>query len=266
MPPVGSDAPFVDDFDFADRLTAGRGGTQAVPARRQRADVDLRGGRCGAGHFVGREHPARPSSRAQTPARARRPQRGAAGGTGTCARGAVPRMRSRACACACPPPETIKPPMPVVAGSSAGPAADRVRRAGPGAGTGGPCSCPAAGRPPASEAPPPAAVPGGTAVYIPPPVYSPRRSTTRRRCGSRRGDPWQPPSAAADADRWPPTHVAHRGAAAAAVAGSQQIPRGDRQGSGSPRRLAGSARGGSEGHGGGGGGGQGSNCFLIFCR
>ena len=35
-----------------------RGGPQAVPARRQRADVDLRGWRCGAGHFARREHPA----------------------------------------------------------------------------------------------------------------------------------------------------------------------------------------------------------------
>ena len=50
----------VDDYAAQTDIGADccRGGSQAVPARRQRADVDLRGWRCGTGHFAGREHPA----------------------------------------------------------------------------------------------------------------------------------------------------------------------------------------------------------------
>ena len=57
----------VDDYAAQTDMEpiAARGGPQAVPARRQHADVDLRGWRCGAGHFARREHPADGRSAAQ---------------------------------------------------------------------------------------------------------------------------------------------------------------------------------------------------------
>ena len=105
------------------RSAADRGGTQTVPARRQCADVYLRGWRCGTGYFARSEHqangrPAAEPRRERDRAEHRGARRAAARAGGTAARGPAATAAgdhqgagSRG------------------AGSSAGAAADRVRRA-----------------------------------------------------------------------------------------------------------------------------------------
>ena len=146
-----------------------RGGPQAVPARRQRADVDLRGRCCRAGHFAGREHPADGRPAAQPRARTRSCRAPSAAPAPAPVQEAQPPVAPPA-----PPAETIKAPVPVVQEPR------RSRRRAQVFVEQAPApQAPAPAPPPA--APPPAPgrrrprrFPCATPVpYIPPPVYNP---------------------------------------------------------------------------------------------
>ena len=102
-----ADDPDVGARPRLRRAAALRGGPQAVPARRQRADVDLRGRRCRPCHFACGEHPADGRPAAGPRPERDRPERR------TAAPGAEPSSR-RSPRSAPPPAETIKAPMPVV--------------------------------------------------------------------------------------------------------------------------------------------------------
>ena len=115
MRPVDADAPPMDD-DYAlrgRRRRTGRGGPQAVHARRQRADRHVRHRRCRPCHFARREYPADGRLAARSGARRHHPRSGAAGGS-LHPGGAAPRAPPPAPPPPPPPAETIKPPVPVV--------------------------------------------------------------------------------------------------------------------------------------------------------
>ena len=104
----------TDDSRRLRRLRAPTGrrrGPQAVPARRQRADVDLRDRRCRAWSSRWPSASGRPSISGPTPVRRDRPERRPR-------RAPVPESAPRQArarpAAAAPPPETIKAPIPVV--------------------------------------------------------------------------------------------------------------------------------------------------------
>ena len=129
-----------------------RGGPQAVPARRQRADVDLRGRRCGTGDFARGQHPADGRSAAKP-----RPERDCSQHRGACA-------PPRRCGGAAGPPRRRRPPRkpsrrrcPCV---QEAPRRRRGRCTSSSARAAGARACPApAAPPPAPEAPPPAPLP-----------------------------------------------------------------------------------------------------------
>ena len=93
------------------RVVLRRREPQAVPARRQRADVDLRSWRCRPGDFAGRQHPSDRRPAAESRRDAGDPEPGRA-----CARAEqlAPAGPAPAPVAAAPPPETIKAPVPVV--------------------------------------------------------------------------------------------------------------------------------------------------------
>ena len=202
-PVSGADA-LVDDYAAQTDIGADcrRGGPQAVPARRQRADVDLRGWRCGAGHFARREHPADGRSAAQPrPERDRAEHRGAcaprAGAGSTAARRAASTRGDHQGAGARAVQEAPAPSRRRGRCSSSRPPAPQAPAPAP----------PPAAPPPAPEAPPPAPLPVAPAPvpyipapvynppvynpYLPPPVYYPRPKPWT--------PPWQPAAAAAAA-------------------------------------------------------------------
>ena len=97
LAPVGR-AALVVDVELAPRRRTNRRGAQTVPARRQRADLHLRGRGCGTGDFARREHPAdgRPATQPGPERdRSQRPGPGAAAGARGAAGPAAPRPRPR---------------------------------------------------------------------------------------------------------------------------------------------------------------------------
>ena len=234
----------VDELRGADRHRADccRGGPQAVPARRQRVDVDLRGWRCRTGDFAGCEHPADGRSAAES-----RPERDRAqhGGTrpGTCA-GSTAARRSRSAS------STGGDHQAASARRRAGSACARAQQAprqvfveqAPAPQAPAPAPAPEA-PPPAPEAPPaPAPIAPAPVPYIPAPVYNPPVYNPYQPPPGYypRPNPWQ---------QYPEPYDPPQG---------PQYP----------------GEGGSGGHGDypgpgsypGGYGGRGGGCFLIFCR
>ena len=179
MAPVGSDGAFVDDYESLTDMQPRRGRTQAVPARWQRADVDLRRWRCGAGHFVGREYPPDGRPAAQPRPERTRSQHGRPGGPGTCARARARSAADRRQPPA-PPAQTIKPPVPVVQEAPQAPPRTVYVESPPPAQAVAPAP---AAPPPVPVAPAPVPIPAAP-VYIPPPVYNPPPLFYPR--------PWQP--------------------------------------------------------------------------
>ena len=149
---------------------------QAVPARRQCPDVDLRGWRCRTGDFVGGQHPPDSRSTAQ-------PGRDAGdsepSGAGPCARAGAGACSGRACARATPAGANHQGARAGGAASPGASAPDGVRRAARARGSSASTSGRTAAAPGAAPIPAPVIAP----PILNPPVYYP----PNRRSGFRRG-------------------------------------------------------------------------------
>ncbi len=169
------------------RTTPRRRGPQAVPAGGQRADVHLRGRRCGPGHLAGRQHPADRRPAAQP----RRERRWCPSTVGARPGAPAPAGARAGSGRTTPPAETIQAPVPVVQEAPAGAAArvsSRSPRRRPPPGPGG-HTAPAAPAPaPAPAAPAPApgrstsagGDPAADHPAAPPPVFQPPQQQLRR--------------------------------------------------------------------------------------
>ena len=277
---------FVDGLRVADRHAAGRGRTQAVPARRQRADLHFRRWCCGTGISLAvsirptadkRPSPGQsalvPSTVAPAPGRRCRK------------RSRSRRRRHR--------PETIKAPVPVVQQAPQAPprtvyVESAARRRAPAPPPAAPAPAPAA-PPPAPAPAPPVVLPAPAPILPPPVVWYPRPQNPWN-------PPWEMPTRTPPKPTWTPpkpTWTPPWQQPQEEVPQEPQVPEVPQQpqwpqwpgsggpgsdgpgsggsgdfGSGGSGGSESGGRGGSRGSGGSGGssgsGGSG-NCFLIFC-